>query len=85
MWFQRVRERQPPLREAGSRKTGTAEIVDEDSGTRNNAWFIGFVSDSKSKVAIALVLEDMPSGQTGGKAAAPLAGKILKKAVDLGY
>ncbi|HHZ12757.1 MAG: peptidoglycan D,D-transpeptidase FtsI family protein [Caldicoprobacterales bacterium] len=66
-------------------KTGTAEIVDEDSGTRNNAWFIGFVSDSKSKVAIALVLEDMPSGQTGGKAAAPLAGKILKKAVDLGY
>ena len=37
-------------------KTGTAEIVDEDSGTRNNAWFIGFVSDSKSKVAIALVL-----------------------------
>jgi len=66
-------------------KTGTAEIMDEDSGTRNNAWFIGFVSDDKSNVSIALVLEDMSPGQTGGKAAAPLAGRILKKAVDLGY
>ncbi|HZJ57891.1 MAG TPA: penicillin-binding protein 2 [Clostridia bacterium] len=66
-------------------KTGTAETAGQDSNPRNNAWFVGFVSDNSSKVAIAVVLEDMPSGQTGGKAAAPLAGKILKKAVDLGY
>ena len=40
---------------------------------------------NKSKLAIAVVLEDLPEGQTGGRMAAPLAGKIFKKALDLGY
>lgn len=66
-------------------KTGTAEVVGKDSEVRNNAWFIGFMSGSKSDVAISVVLEDLPSGQTGGKMAAPMAGKILKKTKDLGY
>ncbi|NLI60071.1 MAG: penicillin-binding protein 2 [Clostridiales bacterium] len=66
-------------------KTGTAEVKTKDSEIRNNAWFIGFVPGSKSNIAVAVVIEDLPSGQTGGKVAAPLAGKILKKALDLGY
>ncbi len=66
-------------------KTGTAEIDNGNSEIRNNAWFIGYVSGNKSKIAVAVVIEDLPAGQTGGKLAAPLAGKILKKALDLGY
>lgn len=66
-------------------KTGTAEFANEDSEIRNNAWFIGFVSENKSKIALSVVLEDVPSGETGGKAATPIAAKIMKKAVDLGY
>ncbi|MFY9176820.1 MAG: penicillin-binding protein 2 [Caldicoprobacterales bacterium] len=66
-------------------KTGTAEISNGESEIKNNAWFIGFVPGNKSKLAIAVVLEDLPEGQTGGRMAAPLAGKIFKKALDLGY
>jgi len=66
-------------------KTGTAEINNGDSEVRNNAWFIGYVIGNKSKIAVSIVIEDLPAGQTGGKLAAPLAGKILKKALDLGY
>ncbi|NLJ41750.1 MAG: penicillin-binding protein 2 [Clostridiales bacterium] len=66
-------------------KTGTAEILDKESNIRNNAWFIGYMFGEKSKIAVAVVLEDVDPGQTGGKAAAPLAGKIFKKAIDLGY
>jgi len=66
-------------------KTGTAEVNNDNSETRNNAWFIGYVTGNKSKIAVAVVVEDLPAGQTGGKLAAPLAGKILKKALDLGY
>ena len=60
-------------------KTGTAEVDNGNSEIRNNAWFIGYVSGNKSKIAVAVVIEDLPAGQTGGKLAAPLAGKILKK------
>ena len=66
-------------------KTGTAEVYNGDSEIRNNAWFIGYVAGNKSKIAVAVVIEDLPAGQTGGKLAAPLAGKILKKVLDLGY
>ncbi|HZJ82425.1 MAG TPA: penicillin-binding protein 2 [Clostridia bacterium] len=66
-------------------KTGTAEVMTEDSEIRNNAWFIGYVESKTSNIAISIVLEDLPPGETGGKTAAPMAGQILKKAIDLGY
>ncbi len=66
-------------------KTGTAEVAKQGSDMRHNAWFIGFVEGENSKIAISVVLEDLTSDQTGGNAAAPIAGKILKKTIDLGY
>jgi hypothetical protein len=36
-------------------------------------------------LAIAVLLEDVGQGETGGTQAAPLARKVLEKAVELGY
>lgn len=66
-------------------KTGTAEKQDENGSWKNNAWFVGFAPADEPRLSIAVVLENMPEGQTGGVAAAPLAAKIIKKAVELGY
>lgn len=66
-------------------KTGTAEKQGENGEWKNNAWFIGFAPADKPSLSIAIVLEDLPEGQTGGTIAAPLAAKILKKALELGY
>ena len=62
-------------------KTGTAEVSD-DKSNKPHAWFTGFVYSDTHPIAIAVVLEH---AGTGGSKAAPLAGKVLKKAVDLGY
>lgn len=62
-------------------KTGTAE-VSSDKDVGNHAWFTGFIDDPDHPLAIAVLLEHAGSG--GGKAA-PVAGKALRKAVDLGY
>lgn len=56
-------------------KTGTAEKGD---GT-NLAWFIGFAPATNPRVAVAVVIED--TTQTGGEAAAPLAGAVMKTAL----
>jgi len=66
-------------------KTGTAEKQGENGEWKNNAWFIGFAPVEEPRLSIAIVLENLPEGQTGGTAAAPLAAKILKKAIELGY
>lgn len=66
-------------------KTGTAEKQGENGEWKNNAWFVGFAPVDKPSLSIAIVLEDLPEGQTGGSAAAPLAAKILKKAMELGH
>ncbi|MPM90586.1 Penicillin-binding protein A [bioreactor metagenome] len=63
-------------------KTGTAEITGKDGKNTTNAWFTGFIYDENHPLAVAIVLEN---GSTGGKTAAPAAGKILKKALDYGY
>jgi len=62
-------------------KTGTAEIssIEEE---RPNAWFTGFVFDDGHPLAICVVLEQ---GGSGGSNAAPIAGKIFEKAIELGY
>ncbi len=61
-------------------KTGSAE-ASNDKTLETHAWFIGFISDSQHPYAIALVVEH---GGSGGQVAAPLAAKILQKAVSLG-
>lgn len=62
-------------------KTGTAE-VSNDKNVKPHSWFTGFVYDDESPLAIAIVLENAGSGSS---AATPAAGKILRKAVELGY
>lgn len=62
-------------------KTGTAEVSSNKS-VGNHAWFVGFIDGQDHPLAVAVVLEHAGSG--GGKAA-PVAGKVLKKAIDLGY
>lgn len=52
-------------------KTGTAE----NASGMNHAWFIGFAPANDPKFAVAVVLEE--AGQSGGKAAAPVARDLL--------
>lgn len=62
-------------------KTGTAEVSSSKS-VKPHAWFVGYCADSDHPLAIAIVVEN---GGHGGDVAAPLAAKILKKAIRLGY
>jgi len=62
-------------------KTGTAE-VSGDKGVEAHAWFTGFVYHEDHPLAICIILEKAGSG---GSIAAPIAGKILEKAIELGY
>ncbi len=55
-------------------KTGTAENPHGDS----HAWFIGFAPADKPEVVIAIIIENAGSG---GSNAAPIAGRILRKAL----
>jgi cell division protein FtsI/penicillin-binding protein 2/cell division protein FtsW (lipid II flippase) len=69
-----LRQILPPI--AG--KTGTAEI----QGDASHSWFIGFApSGTGKRIAFAVVIEN---GGYGGKAAAPLAGEIVKISQALG-
>lgn len=62
-------------------KTGTAEkTVNGVPG--NNAWFVGFGEKDGRTIAIAVVIEDAGSGETGGGMAAPMAGQMLKSAFN---
>lgn len=54
-------------------KTGTAEV---DSGSTNQAWFIGFAPANDPKVAVAVTVE-RTQGQ-GGTVAAPIAKQVLE-------
>ncbi len=60
-------------------KTGTAEVSGRD---KPNAWFVGFVADTEHPLTVCVVLE---KGGSGGSNAAPIAGKVLKKAIKMGY
>ncbi len=56
-------------------KTGTAQ----NESDKDHAWFIGFASNDKTHVGVAVILEK--EGQSGGVVAAPIAGQILKEAL----
>ena len=62
-------------------KTGTAEIS-ENKEVNTHAWFTGFIQDEDHPLAICIILEQAGSG---GSVAAPIAAKIFKKAIALGY
>lgn len=57
-------------------KTGTAQV----EGKKDHAWFVGFAPADQPKVAVAIVLEH--AGSTGGKSAAPMASKLISKALE---
>jgi penicillin-binding protein 2 len=48
-------------------------------GQANNALFIGYIIDEDNPLAIAVIVEE---GGSGGGTAAPLAGEILRYAVN---
>ena len=58
-------------------KTGTAQT----GKAEDDAWFTGFVYDDDHPYAIAVIVEQ---GGSGGGTAAPIAKKVLKKAIELG-
>ena len=61
-------------------KTGSAE-VSNDKEMATNAWYVGFLyGDEAHPYAIALVVEN---GGSGGQTAAPIASKVLRKALEL--
>ena len=61
-------------------KTGTAEASD-DKSVESHAWFVGYVTSARAPYAVAVIVEN---GGSGGSAAAPVARRALKKAIDLG-
>ncbi|MDD4503813.1 MAG: penicillin-binding transpeptidase domain-containing protein, partial [Clostridiaceae bacterium] len=58
-------------------KTGTAEV---SGNQKSHAWFVGFAPADNPRVAIAVLIEN---GGGGGSTAAPIASKVLKKALSL--
>ena len=59
-------------------KTGTAQL-DLKEGT-NNAWFVGFAPADDPQVAISVVIPNVKD--YGSQAAAPIAGELLKYAIN---
>jgi peptidoglycan glycosyltransferase len=66
-------------------KTGTAEVGSSQTEKKNHAWFIGFAPTDNPTLAVAVLLEDVGEGKTGGSQAAPVARKVIEKAIELGY
>ncbi|MFA7573540.1 MAG: penicillin-binding transpeptidase domain-containing protein, partial [Lutispora sp.] len=55
-------------------KTGTAE----NPHGKPHSWFIGFAPSENPQIAIAVIVEN---GGSGGSIAAPIANKVMKKAL----
>jgi peptidoglycan glycosyltransferase len=70
-------------------KTGTAEAPPDPADPGNgapHAWFIGFAPAEAPRFAIAVIVErggDVGDEATGGRVAAPVAGKVLAKLLAL--
>ena len=61
-------------------KTGSAE-ASNDKSIQAHAWFTGYITNDNAPYAIGVLVEN---GGSGGSVAAPLARKILQKAINLG-
>ena len=57
-------------------KTGTAENM---GGEKDHALFTGFAPYDDPEICVTVVLEYVDEGNTGGKAAAPVAGKVFNE------
>lgn len=62
-------------------KTGSAEASD-DKSINTHAWFVGFIDDASHPLAIAVVVE---RGGAGSTIAAPIAQRVLARALKNGY
>jgi peptidoglycan glycosyltransferase len=58
-------------------KTGSAEVGDNK---KSHAWFVGFAPADNPRIAIAVMIEN---GGSGGSTAAPIASKVLRKALNI--
>ncbi len=58
-------------------KTGTATVGGTANDPVDDAWFIGFAPVSDPKIAVAVVLRNIPDGY-GGTYAAPIAAQMMK-------
>ena len=65
-----------PGREVGG-KTGTAEA----GGARRALWFVGWVRDGQTRLAIAVCVEGK-KGEFGGTVSAPIARRVLAAAIS---
>lgn len=57
-------------------KTGTVQVA----GQENNALYVGYLIDSQTPLAIAIVVEE---GGSGGRTAAPMASAMFRAAIDI--
>lgn len=62
-------------------KTGSAQ-VSGDGSQASHGWFVGFVADDNHPLAVVVLLENSGSG---GATAAPVASRLVTKALSLGY
>jgi peptidoglycan glycosyltransferase len=58
-------------------KTGTATVGGTSADPIDDAWFIGFAPVKDPKIAVAVVLRNIPNGY-GGTYAAPIAAQMMK-------
>ncbi len=61
-------------------KTGSAQTSDSGN-TKTHAWYTGFAYDDEHPLCITVLVEH---GGSGGGVAAPIAQKVLEKALDMG-
>lgn len=61
-------------------KTGTAQVNSSGGRYSPHAWYVGYCDDEEHPYAIAIVVEN---GGSGGSVAGRLAGKIMKKAIQI--
>lgn len=57
-------------------KTGSAETSSKGRDV-THGWFIGYCADEELPFAVAVIVEDIESGEGGGSTAAPIAGDIF--------
>ena len=58
-------------------KTGTAENEKE----KDHSWFVGFAPAEDPQIAVAVILEN--DGRSGGDTAAPIAGSVISKYLNI--
>jgi peptidoglycan glycosyltransferase len=64
--------------------TATAAEAGDSGGLRAHAWTIAFAPAEAPTVAVAVIVENQPEVReaTGGRIAAPVAGRVIKAALD---